>query len=207
MLRDFNNIRKPMKSTHNTARAYGKGAIAMLCMATGTAVLMAACSTVKPPAKEFSQDRLAESIRVPAGHVVVLETTAVGVLNYECRRNPASTGPASWTLASPKADLIDRTGKTVGNYSGPPALWTHMDGSTVVGSQLAVSPALGATNLSNQLSKGVAGKNVGAMQDVAYSQRINTKGGLDFSKACGEADVGDKTALPYQADYIFWKPV
>ena len=196
-----------MKSTHNTARAYGKGAIAMLCMATGTAVLMAACSTVKPPAKEFSQDRLAESIRVPAGHVVVLETTAVGVLNYECRRNPASTGPASWTLASPKADLIDRTGKTVGNYSGPPALWTHMDGSTVVGSQLAVSPALGATNLSNQLSKGVAGKNVGAMQDVAYIQRINTKGGLDFSKACGEADVGDKMALPYQADYIFWKPV
>ena len=196
-----------MKSTHNTARAYGKGVIAMLCMATGTAVLMAACSTVKPPAKEFSQDRLAESIRVPAGHVVVLETTAVGVLNYECRRNPASTGPASWTLASPKADLIDRTGKTVGNYSGPPALWTHMDGSTVVGSQLAVSPALGATNLSNQLSKGVAGKNVGAMQDVAYIQRINTKGGLDFSKACGEADVGDKMALPYQADYIFWKPV
>ena len=196
-----------MKTTHSTARAYGKSVLSVLCMTTGTAVLMAACSTAKPPAKEYSQDRLVESIRVPAGHVVVLETTAVGVLNYECRRNSANTGPAAWMLASPKADLIDRTGKTVGNYSGPPALWTHMDGSTVVGSQLAVAPALGATNLPNQLSKGVAGKNAGAMLDVAYIQRINTKGGLDFSKSCGDADIGDKLTLPYQADYIFWKPV
>ena len=196
-----------MKTTHNTLRAYGKSAIATLLMVTGTAVIMAACSTAKPPAKEYSQDRLVESIRVPAGHVVVLETTAVGVLNYECRRGAADAAPTGWVLVSPKADLIDRTGKTVGNYSGPPALWTHMDGSTVVGSQLAVSPALGATNIPNQLSRGVAGKNAGAMQDVGYIQRINTKGGMDLSKACGEADVGDKLTLPYQADYIFWKPV
>ena len=194
-----------MKSTHNTVRAYGKSAIAMLCMVTGTAVMMAACSSVKPPAKEYSQDRLVESIRVPAGNVVVLETTAVGVLNYECRRNAANAGPLAWVLVSPKADLIDRTGKTVGSYSGPPALWTHADGSTVVGSQLAVAPALGGTNIAYQLSKGVAGKDAGAMQDVTYIQRINTKGGADFSKACGEADVGDKLTLPYQADYIFWK--
>ena len=196
-----------MKTTHNTLKAYGKSAIATLFIVTGTAVIMAACSTAKPPAKEFSQDRLVESIRVPAGHVVVLETTAVGVLNYECRRGAADAAPTGWVLVSPKADLIDRTGKTVGNYSGPPALWTHMDGSTVVGSQLAVSPAVGATNLSNQLSRGVAGKNAGVMQDVGYIQRINTKGGMDLSKACGEADVGDKLTLPYQADYIFWKPV
>ena len=52
-----------MKSTHNTARAYGKSAIAMVCMVTGTAVLMAACTTAKPPAKEYSQDRLVDSMR------------------------------------------------------------------------------------------------------------------------------------------------
>ena len=47
--------------------------------------------------------------------------------------------------------------------------------------------------------------NAGAMQNVTYIQRINTKGGQDLSKACGPADVGDKLTLPYQADYIFWK--
>ena len=116
-----------MKSTHNTVRAYGKSAIATLGLVTSTALLMAACSSVKPPAKEYSQDRLVESIRVPAGHVVALETTGVGVLNYECRTNVAGTGQIGWTLVSPKADLIDRTGKTVGTYSGPPATWTHID--------------------------------------------------------------------------------
>ena len=82
-----------------------------------------------------------------------------------------------------------------------------MDGSTVVGSQLAVAPALGGTNIANQLSKGVAGMSAGTMQDVSYIQRINTQGGADFSKACGDADIGDTLTLPYQADYIFWKPM
>ena len=194
-----------MKSTHNTVRAYGKSAIATLALVTGTALIMAACSTAKPPAKEYSQDLLTESIRVPAGHVVALETTGVGVLNYECRANVAASGQVGWALVTPKADLIDRTGKTVGTYGGPPATWTHMDGSTVVGTQLAIAPVLGSNNIALQLSKGNPGTTAGALQGVTYIQRINTKGGQDLSKACTSADIGDKLTLPYQADYIFWK--
>jgi len=196
-----------MKSTHNTVRAYGKSAIATLAMVTGTAIIMAACSTAKPPAKQFSQDLLTESIRVPAGNVVALETTGVGVLNYECRNNVAATGQIGWTLVTPKADLIDRTGKTVGSYSGPPATWTHIDGSTVMGMQIAIAPTVGSNNIAIQLSRGAPGMNAGAMQGVTYIQRINTKGGQDISKACSSADVGNKLTLPYQADYIFWKAI
>jgi len=196
-----------MKSTHNTARAYGKSALATLVMVTGTAIIMAACSTAKPPAKQFSQDLLTESIRVPAGNVVALETTGVGVLNYECRNNVAATGQIGWTLVTPKADLIDRTGKTVGSYSGPPATWTHIDGSTVMGMQIAIAPTVGSNNIAIQLSRGAPGMNAGAMQGVTYIQRINTKGGQDISKACSSADVGNKLTLPYQADYIFWKAI
>ena len=194
-----------MKSVHNTQRAYGKSAIATLCLVTGTVLIMAACSSVKPPAKEFNQDKLVESIRVPAGNVVALETTGVGVLNYECRPNVAASGQMGWTLVSPKADLIDRTGKTIGTYSGPPATWTHNDGSTVIGSQLAIAPTTGGNNIALQLSKGAPGMNAGAMQNVTYIQRINTKGGQDFSKACTQADIGDKMTQRYQADYVFWK--
>jgi hypothetical protein len=194
-----------MKSTHNTARAYGKSAIATMCMVTGTALIMAACSTAKPPAKEYSQDLLTESIRVPAGNVVALETTGVGVLNYECSKNVAGTGQIGWTLVSPKADLIDRTGKNVGTYGGPPATWTHMDGSSVIGTQIALAPTIGGNNIAMQLSKGNPGLTSGAMTGVTYIQRINTKGGQDLSRACAAADLGDKLTLPYQADYIFWK--
>ena len=194
-----------MKTTHTTARAYGRSALSMLAMVTGTAVMMAACSSVKPPPKMFDQDMLAEMIRVPAGNEVVLETTAVGVLNYECRANVPTAGMIGWTLASPKADLLDRTGKTVVSYSGPPATFAHVDGSSVVGTQLAIAPVIGATNLPMQLSKGAPGSGAGMLQDVSYIQRIKTKGGLDFSKPCTQTEIGDKMTLPYQADYIFWK--
>ncbi|MBC7649046.1 MAG: DUF3455 domain-containing protein [Vitreoscilla sp.] len=196
-----------MKSTHNTARAYGKSALSTLAIITGTAVMMAACSSVKPPAREYSQDNLVEAIRVPAGNEVVLETTGVGVLNYECRANVAATGTIGWALASPKADLIDRTGKTVGSYGGPPATWTHMDGSTVVGTQVVLSPVMGSNNIALQLSKGTPGMGAGVLQNVSYIQRINTKGGQDISMPCTQTEIGKKITLPYQADYIFWKAV
>ena len=41
-----------MKSTHNTARAYGKSVLSTLAIITGTAVMIAACSSVKPPAAD-----------------------------------------------------------------------------------------------------------------------------------------------------------
>ena len=194
-----------MKSTRNTLWAWGKSAAVTLAMVTGTATLMAACSGVKPPPKEYAQERLDDQVQVPAGNVVALETTATGLLNYECKTNANATGSIGWVLVSPQAELVDRTGKVVARYSGPPATWTHMDGSSVVGKQIAVAPRPGATNLAYQLSTGEPGSAAGALQNVTYIQRIKTKGGQDLSKACTQADVGDKLTLPYQADYIFWK--
>ena len=194
-----------MKSTHNTVRAYGKSALGTLVIVAGTALMMAACSTVPTPPKAYSQDLLPQNIRVPAGHQVALETTAVGVLNYECKANMPTAGTIGWVLVSPKADLLDRTGKNVAAYTGPPATWAHVDGSAVIGTQIAIAPQLGGTNIPLQLASGKGAAGPGMLQNVTYIQRIKTKGGQDFSKACTQADLGDKLTLPYQADYIFWK--
>lgn len=194
-----------MKSTHNTARAYGKSAITTLLMVTGTAVMMAACANVKPVVRVFNQETLAEAIRVPAGHVAFLETTAQGVLNYECRANMPTAGTIGWVLVGPQADLTDREGKMVAKYYGPPATWAHVDGSTVTGAQVAIAPVVGATNIPVQLARGTPGANSGMLQGVTYIQRINTKGGQDFTKACTQADLGDKMTQRYRADYVFWK--
>ena len=137
--------------------------------------------------------------------MVALETTATGLLNYECKTNANAAGTIGWVLVSPQAELVDRTGKEVAKYSGPPATWTHMDGSSVVGQQIAVAPRPGATNLAYQLSKGTPGAAPGVLQNITYIQRIKTKGGQDLSKACAQSNLGDKLTLPYQADYIFWK--
>ncbi|MDO9406320.1 MAG: DUF3455 domain-containing protein [Polaromonas sp.] len=194
-----------MKSTHNKIRAAGKGLLTTIIMVTGTAALMAACSTVKAPPKAYNQDQLPAAVMVPPGNVVALETTAVGVLNYECRANVPTAGTIGWVLASPKAELLGRDGVAVVDYSGPPATWKHRDGSSVVGTQLAVSPTVGATNLPLQLSKAAPGTGMGVLQNVTYIQRVKTKGGMEFTKACTQTDIGDKLTLPYQADYIFWK--
>ena len=194
-----------MNTSSRTLSTPGKSGPLTLAFVTGAIALLAGCAGVKAPPKEYAQDRLDDQIQVPAGHVVALETTAVGVLNYECRANPAMGGAIGWVLASPQADLMDRTGKTVAKYSGPPATWTHMDGSSVVGMQVAVAPRPGSTNLAYQLAKGTPAAPPGVMQGITYIQRIKTKGGQDLSKACTQTDVGDKLTLPYQADYIFWK--
>ena len=194
-----------MKNAHNTLWMHSKSAALTLAFVTGTAALLAGCAGVKPPPKEYAQDRLDDQIQVSPGNVVALETTAVGLLNYECKANPAMGGNIGWVLVSPQAELMDRTGKKVATYSGPPATWTHMDGSSVVGMQVAVAPRPGSTNLAYQLSKGTPGAAPGVMQNITYIQRIKTKGGQDLSKACTQTDMGDKLTLPYQADYIFWK--
>ena len=194
-----------MNASTKTLSKPGKSGPLAIALITGAIALLAGCAGVKAPPKEFAQDRLDDQIQVPAGNVVALETTAVGLLNYECKANPAMGGNIGWVLASPQAELVDRTGKVVAKYSGPPATWTHTDGSSVVGTQIAVAPRPGSTNLALQLVKGTPATMPGAMQNITYIQRIKTKGGQDFSKACTQADVGDKLTLPYQADYIFWK--
>lgn len=192
-----------MKTTHNTLLAYGKSAAVTLAVVTGAVGLLAACATVKPPPKEYSQVMLDPQIQVPEGNVVALETTATGLLTYECKATAANA--TGWVLVTPQADLLDRTGKLVVKYSGPPATWSHVDGSRVVGTQIALAPRIGETNIANQLSKGTPDAAPGILQNVTYIQRIKTKGGQDLSKACNQVDIGDKLTRPYQADYIFWK--
>ena len=193
-----------MKSIHNTARACGKGAATTLAMVVGTVVVMTACS-VAPKVQVYDQTKFSEKVRVPTGNVVALETTASGNLTYECRANTPAVGTIGWALVSPSANLYDRDGRQVGIYSGPPATWTATDGSTVVGTQIAIEPVVGAIHIPLQLSSGMSGDAPGILRNVTYIQRVNTKNGQDFVKPCTQADLGEKTVRPYQADYIFWK--
>jgi hypothetical protein len=193
-----------MKSTHTTLRSAGKSLLCTTLMVSGTALLMAACSSAPPLPKAYSQDTLPQAILVPSGHKVVLETTASGLLNYECR--PTATGPYGWVLMSPQASLLDRTGKDVVAYSGPPATWKHIDGSSVVGNQISIAPN-GEYNLPLQLSRAEPSKGYGALQDISFIQRIKTKGGVEKAKVCSAANSGEKLTVSYQADYIFWRPV
>lgn len=168
------------------------------CLRLATSTLTLACVT-----SVFAQADLPDSIKVPGGHKVSMQTTGVGEITYECKAKANSATETEWVFVGPKAVLNDRSGKQVGTYFGPPATWEAKDGSKVTGTQLAVAPS-GAGNLPYQLVKANPAEGKGAMTGVTYIQRVALKGGVAPSSSCTQANQGAKEVVKYQADYIFW---
>lgn len=171
-----------------------------------TATVLSACAGTPPmmATPMHSQASLPDTVKVPAGHKVALETVGVGEITYECREKAAMAGSFEWVFVGPKAALNDRSGTTVGSYDGPPATWASMDGSKLTGTQLAVAPAA-AGSIPLQLVKANPAMGSGAMSGVTYIQRLATQGGVAPAMACDAGSKGRQQIVKYQADYIFWK--
>lgn len=171
------------------------------------AALLSACAgtmMAAPPMATYSQAALPAAVQVPAGHRVVMETVGIGEISYECREKAATAGQHEWVFVGPAATLLDRGGRAVGRYFGPPATWALQDGSSLTGTQLAVaSAAPGSIPL--QLVKANPAMGGGALVGVTHIQRVQTHGGVAPARPCGAADKGQREVVKYQADYIFWK--
>ena len=154
----------------------------------------------------FSQAALPDTVKVPMGHNVAMETVGAGTITYECRAKKDTAGQFEWAFVGPSATLTDRSGKTVGRYYGPPATWESGDGSKVTGVQQSVAPG-GDGNIPLQLVKANPAMGMGAMQGVSFIQRVVTRGGVAPAMACANGNTGQKQTVQYQADYIFWRAV
>lgn len=89
-----------------------------LIAVASAAALLGACSSMAPATPMFVQDSLPDTIKVPAGNRVALETVGVGEITYECRDKANSPGITEWVFVGPNAALNDRSGKQVGKYYG-----------------------------------------------------------------------------------------
>jgi hypothetical protein len=176
-------------------------AVSVAVLATS---VLAACGSMSPAAPSYSQSSLPATVQVPSGNKVALETMAEGKILYECRVKAGAAGQHEWVFVGPDAKLMTRNGMSAGKYYGPPATWESNDGSKLTATQVAVAPNVaGAIPL--QLVKGNPATGMGAMQGVTYIQRVNTKGGVPPATPCAAGNIGDKTMVPYTADYIFYK--
>ena len=178
-----------------------------LALASSLTVLLAACS-MYPKAtatvRTYDQAMLPAAVQVPAGNRVAMETVGAGSITYECRTKANMATEYEWFFVGPDARLMDRSGKQVGRYFGPPATWENMDGSKVTATQVAVSPA-SAGSIPLQLVKANPAMGSGAMTGVTYIQRVSTQGGVAPAMACGANNLGARQVVQYQADYIFYK--
>lgn len=190
-----------MLTTSKTSRS------ASLTCAGAALIVLAACNAMAQSGQPFNQEALPAPIQVPAGNQVAWETVGSGEITYECRDKAYEVGTTEWVFVGPEAVLKDRAGKQVGRYYGPPATWEAADGSKLTAKQLAVAPA-GEGNLPYQLVQADPVMGSGALEGVSYIQRVALKGGTaPKDKPCTAETKGQKAMVPYQADYIFWKPM
>ena len=177
--------------------------LVLLSSAAVIALLTAGATTAMAQAA-FDQSSLPDAVKVPAGNKVAMETVGVGEITYECRDKKDAAGQFEWVFVGPDAKLLDRAGKQVGKYYGPPATWEASDGSKFTATQLAVAPG-GDGNIPLQLVKANPAMGMGAMSGVTYTQRVATRGGVAPAMACGASNLGARQIVQYQADYIFYK--
>ena len=173
-------------------------------IAIAAVALIAACGTMTPVMPSYSQAALPTTVQVPAGNKVALETVGLGEITYQCSAKKDMAGQFEWVFVGPDARLLDRSGKQIGKYYGPPATWEAKDGSKLTAVQLAVAPNM-AGSIPLQLVKGNPAMGSGAMQGVTYIQRVNTQGGVAPATPCTAANLSAKQIVKYQADYIFYK--
>ncbi len=166
------------------------------------AVLASACATAPAPMM-VDNTSLPESVRAPAGTRQTMWTVGRGELTYECREKKDMAGQFEWAFVGPVATLYGADQKAVGKYYAGPT-WESMDGSKVTGKQVAMAPG-GAGNIPLQLVKADPAMGMGAMQGVAYIQRLNTKGGVAPSDVpCNAMAKGQRQQVAYAADYVFY---
>jgi hypothetical protein len=173
--------------------------IALACL-----TLLTACASGPMAMKPYDQAMLPAAVQVPAGHRVAMETVGAGDITYECRAKANMAGEYEWVFVGPDAKLMDRSGKQVGRYFGPPATWENMDGSKVTATQVAVAPAA-AGSIPLQLVKANPAMGNGMMTGTTYIQRVATMGGVAPAAPCAAGNMGAKQVVQYKADYIFYR--
>jgi Protein of unknown function (DUF3455) len=167
----------------------------------GAAAVLSACAS-SPMMMKVDNAALPEAVRVPMGQKVMMATTGVGEITYECREKKDMAGAHEWAFVGPMATLYSGDKKAVGKYYAGPT-WEAADGSKVSGKQLAMAPA-SPGNIPLQLVKADPAMGAGAMTGVSYIQRLNTKGGVAPAMACDAASKGQRQQVAYEADYVFY---
>ncbi|MDP3822321.1 MAG: DUF3455 domain-containing protein [Burkholderiales bacterium] len=170
-------------------------------IAAAAAVALSACASA-PMMMKVDNAALPEPVRVPAGQKLMMSTTGVGEITYECRAKKDMAGAHEWAFVAPVATLYSGDKKAVGKYYAGPT-WEANDGSKVTGKQLAVSPAAPGS-IPLQLVKTDPAMGAGAMTGVSYIQRLNTKGGVAPLMPCDAMSKGKRQQVAYEADYVFY---
>jgi uncharacterized protein DUF3455 len=158
---------------------------------------MAAAILVSAGAFAARADQAA--VAAPAGSTSMLELVADGVQIYTC---DAKEGGFDWAFKAPEANLFDKQGRQVGTHFAGPT-WKLDDGSAVVGELVAKADAVEPHAIQWLLLRAKSHQGSGALSNVAYIRRTETKGGLAPSTGCDANHRSEQARIRYSANYQF----
>ena len=133
-----------------------------------------------------------------------LSVYATGFQKYSCQPN------GTWLFTDPVATLFKTNGEEqeIGthflNFATGRPVWQLKDGSMVEPARTA-SASGGDGNIAQLLLQTVvasAGDDGDRLAQTTWVQRLNTSGGVAPAGTCIR---GDRAAVPYTADYVFWR--
>jgi hypothetical protein len=165
--------------------------------------LFAAAASARPAPQTVPGDPLDPRTYAPDSRLFLV-VHAVGVQNYTCQAN------GSWLFTDPEAALYKTTGvpKPIGthflNFATGRPVWQLKDGSSVEAAR-TVTVSGGAGNIPWLLLQAVAttaGSDGARLTGTTWVQRLNTAGGVAPAGTC---TPNDRIAVPYSADYFFWR--
>ena len=175
-------------------------AIKSLRRATEAVLLLAViagCANIQP------RVQVPDKLKAGADETLAMIVPARGVQIYECRAKKDASGEYEWAFVAPEAELFGANGNKIGkHYAGPH--WESNDGSKIVGTVKANSPAPAADAIPWLLLGVKSTGPAGAFSNVTSVQRVNTVGGIAPKTGCSQAAVGKPARIDYTADYYFF---
>jgi Protein of unknown function (DUF3455) len=190
-----------MSTTNDTIRSLSR-LLAAFAGAVALFGLVAAIGSAAAP-QTSPGDALDPRTYDPASQLYLV-AHATGVQKYTCQPN------GTWLFTDPEATLYQSTGasKAIGthflNFATGRPVWQLKDGSSVEAARTA-SASGGAGNIAWLLLQGVVtspGPDGERLAGTTWVQRLNTTGGVAPAGTCAP---GTTTAVPYTADYFFWR--
>jgi hypothetical protein len=178
--------------------------LTILCAGLVTILaLVATTASARPAPQTAPGDPLDPRTYTPESQLSLV-LHAEGVQNYTCQPS------GIWLFTDPEAILSKANGRSrpIGthflNFATGRPVWQLKDGSSVEAARFASVPA-GAGNIPSLLLQAVTttpGSYDRRLTGTTWVQRLNTSGGVAPAGACTPLD---RVAVPYSADYLFWR--
>ncbi len=165
--------------------------------------LVAAAASARPTAQTAPGDLLDPRTYAPESRLFLV-VHAIGVQKYTCQAD------GTWLFTDPEATLYKTTGvpKPIGthflNFATGLPVWQLKDESSVEAARTQTASG-GTGNIAWLLLQAVtttAGSDGDRLTSTTWVQRLNTSGGVAPAETCVP---GDRIAVPYSADYFFWR--